>query len=79
MPLDKMHFEGNPLDRLDDLKRRLAELERQDVGQHYKGTSATDFTTTLLPNPGDYGYQTTDAEIQINCNGTIRAITTAAL
>ena len=48
-------------------------------GAHYKGTSAIDYTTTTLPHHGDYGYQTTDGEIQVNCNGTIRAISTAAL
>ncbi|MBN1250090.1 MAG: hypothetical protein JXC32_20665 [Anaerolineae bacterium] len=63
---------------LDALRERVAALEGPRL-THYRGTSAIDFTTTTLPHHGDYGYQTTDAEIQVNCNGTIRAITTAAL
>ena len=56
-------------------------LERLEVAKftHYKGTSAADFTTTTLPHHGDYGFQTTDSEVQMNCNGTIRAWSTAAL
>ena len=61
-----------------DLQRRIAKLETAEYS-HYKGTKGSDFTTTDLPHHGDYGYQTAAAEIQVNCNGTIRAITTAAL
>jgi len=28
---------------------------------------------------GDYGFQTTDNELQMNCNGTIRAVAMAVL
>ena len=68
----------NLVQMLDSLERRLERLERP-VLTHYRGAQAGDFTTTTLPHHGDYGYQTTDAELQVNCNGTIRAITTAAL
>ena len=64
---------------VDGLARRVERLEAGGSASRYKGTSAIDFTTGTLPRHGDYGYQTTDAEVQINCNGTIRAITTAAL
>lgn len=68
------------LKRLEELGRRLQRLERLELPrEHYRGTSAIDFTTTTLPQPGDYGYQTTDNEVQMNCNGTVRAISTAAL
>jgi len=76
--LDRTHYEGNPLDQIEDLTKRIAALERM-VLTHYKGISASDFSTAELPNPGDYGFQTADNEIQVNCNGTIRAISTAAL
>jgi len=63
-----------------DLFRRVAQLEMAGVkNQHYKGVSTVDFTTVTLPSNGDYGYQSADFEIQINCNGTIRSITTNAL
>ena len=68
----------NLLDWIDELKRRVDALERTPF-EHYKGTSSTDFTTATLVEPGDYGYQTTDAELQMNCNGTVRAISTGAL
>jgi hypothetical protein len=45
----------------------------------WRGSSASDFTTTTLPYSGDYGYQSTDTELQINIGGTIRAIATSAL
>ncbi|MBD3354323.1 MAG: hypothetical protein GF364_22765 [Candidatus Lokiarchaeota archaeon] len=55
---------------LDDLDDRLDRLEaRRDT--HYKGTSATDFTTTTLPHHGDYGFQTTDEWLQMNMNGGV--------
>ena len=60
------------------LQRRIAKLETTEHS-HYKGTKGSDFTTTDLPHHGDYGFQTADAELQVNCNGTIRAISTAAL
>ena len=63
---------------IDDLGRR-EERRIGDPGSHYKGTSAIDFTTTTLPHHGDYGFQTTDNELQMNCNGTIRAVAMAAL
>lgn len=66
------------LKEIDKLSRRLNRLEYSSFS-HYKGAQAGDFTTTTLPHHGDYGFQTTDNEIQVNCNGTIRAITTAAL
>jgi len=73
-------------DRLiEELVNKIAALEREverlrtiEYG-HYRGTQAGDFSTTELPQHGDYGYQTTDNEVQMNCNGTVRAITTAAL
>lgn len=62
-----------------ELERRVEELESRVSYDNYQGTSASDFTTTNLPQHGDYGFQTTDSEIQVNCNGTIRAITTSVL
>lgn len=70
---------------LEELTRRIAILERriEDLEAHhystYKGDQAGDFTTTTLPKKGDYGVQTTDNELQMNCNGTIRATAMAAL
>ena len=61
------------------MRRRIEELEASERNNNYLGISSGDFTTTTLPNHGDYGFQTTDNEIQINCNGTIRAITTSTL
>ena len=73
-------------DRLiQELVQKIAALEleierlRTIEYSHYQGAQAGDFSTTELPSHGDYGYQTTDNEIQVNCNGTVRAITTAAL
>ena len=63
---------------IDRLERRLGRLEAATF-THYRGTSPVDFTTGILPNHGDYGFQTTDSEVQMNCNGVVRAITTAAL
>jgi len=68
-----------------EMVRRIAALEheleqlRGIEYTHYRGAQAGDFTTTTLPNHGDYGFQTADSEVQMNCNGTVRAITTAAL
>ena len=68
------------LKRLEELGRRLQRLERLELPrEHYRGTSAIDFTTTTLPQHGDYGFQTADNELQMNCNGTIRAVAMAAL
>lgn len=70
---------------LEELVRRIGALEltierlKSMEYSPYKGTKGSDFTTTDLPYHGDYGYQTADSEIQVNCNGTVRAITTAAL
>ena len=69
---------------MSELLRTLDRLERQierlkPRASHYKGTSAIDFTTTTLPRHGDYGYQTADNELQMNCNGTIRRVAMAVL
>ena len=61
-----------------NLRAQIDALQATEY-QKYRGTKAADFNTTDLPQHGDYGYQTTALEIQVNCNGTIRAITTAAL
>jgi hypothetical protein len=63
---------------LDTIFRRLDQLEA-NAGSHYKGVSAIDFTTTTLPHHGDYGFQTTNSEFQMNCNGTILQETLAAV
>ena len=69
----------------EDLWRAIADLRAQIGGLQsteytkYRGTKGSDFPTTDLPQHGDYGYQTADAEIQVNCNGVIRAVSTAAL
>lgn len=64
--------------RITTLAARVDDLERQEHGA-WRGTRASDFSTTTLPNPGDYGFQTTDKELQINTGGIIRAIATSAL
>lgn len=64
--------------RIATLERRVEDLEALHYTP-YRGTSAIDFTTTTLPKKGDYGFQTTDNELQCNCNGTIRATAMAAL
>ena len=61
------------------LWRAVRKLQIGTAARHYRGTSAADFTTTTLPHEGDYGFQTTDNELQMNCNGTIRAVAMAAL
>ena len=68
-----------------ELIRQVKEL-RKDVERlqtsprtKYKGAQAGDFTTTVLPRHGDYGFQTTDNELQMNCNGVVRAVAMAAL
>jgi len=60
------------------LQRRVAALERMRYAK-YRGAQAADFTTTTLPHEGDYGYQTTDNELQMNCDGTILKTTMTAL
>jgi len=60
------------------LRQQIADLQATEYTK-YRGTKASDFTTTDLPQHGDYGYQTAAAEIQFNCNGVIRAVSTAAL
>ena len=77
-PLDRAHYEGNVLDEIASLQQRVDALERLQF-TNWKGSSASDFDTTTLPNTGDYGYQTTDDEVQINVGGEIRAISTSAL
>ncbi len=66
---------------IDWIKRLERRIENTDRGNPspYKGTSAGDFTTTTLPHHGDYGFQTTDNELQMNCSGTIRAVSMATL
>ncbi|MCP4536269.1 MAG: hypothetical protein GY832_03910 [Chloroflexi bacterium] len=66
------------IDWIKRLERRIENADRGNPSQ-YKGTSAGDFTTATLPHHGDYGFQTTDNELQMNCNGTIRAVAMATL
>ncbi len=73
----------SPRSMTEELVGRIAALERQIAAMRYgyspyKGTSAVDFTTTTLAHFGDYGFQTTDNELQMNCNGTIRKVAMAA-
>ena len=70
--------EADLIRRIERLERLVEAVSAMGYGT-YKGTKAADFTTTRLAHHGDYGYQTTDNEIQVNCDGTVRAITTAAL
>ena len=65
--------------RLRRVERQLLQVQRGAAVRHYRGTQAGDFTTTTLPYEGDYGFQTTDNELQMNCDGTIRATAMAAL
>jgi len=60
--------------RIVALKHDIGRLQRLEPRSPYRGTKTTDFTTGDLPQPGDYGYQTTDLEVQMNCNGAVRAI-----
>ena len=71
-------MDGATLKEIRKIYRALEDL-RDNQFSHYKGAQAGDFNTTTLPHHGDYGYQTTNNEVQMNCNGTVRAITTAAL
>ena len=61
------------------LKRQVRKVQRGAAVRHYRGTSAIDFTLVTLPYQGDYGYQTTDDELQMNCDGAIRATAMAAV
>lgn len=76
--MSELDVTRNLILRIDDCLRRIGRLETQEISP-YKGTKAADFAVADLPQHGDYGYQTTDSEVQMNCNGVIRAITTAAL
>lgn len=76
--LDLDHYEGNLIERIRELERRVAALERLQPS-NYRGTKGSDFTTTELPSKGDYGFQTASDELQFNCDGTVRAVSTAAL
>ncbi len=65
--------------QLKQAQRQLLRVQRGAAVRHYRGAQAGNFTTTTLPHHGDYGYQTTDNELQMNCNGTIRAVGMAVL
>ena len=58
-----------------------AQVQRMQTnpGSKYKGAQAGDFTTTTLPQHGDYGYQTTANVLQMNANGTIREVAMTTL
>ena len=64
--------------KIAELERRVSELEAALEANPYKDEQAGNFTTTELAYPGDYGTQTNDTELQVNINGVVRAITTAA-
>jgi hypothetical protein len=61
------------------VRRDVDELRRAEPQTAWKGTKTANFTLADLPNGGDYGYQTTSNEIQINVGGAIRAIGTSAV
>ena len=61
------------------LRRDVDALQLAEPQSVWRGTKATDFSLADLPNAGDYGYQTTAEEIQINVGGTIRALATTAV
>ena len=69
--------EGGMMRQLIALEKRVQALSTPH--SKFKGTQAGDFTTTTLPQHGDYGYQTADNELQMNCNGVIRATAMAAV
>ena len=71
-------FDRTIASRIIALEREIEALRNISFTK-WRGTQAGDFTTTTLPRHGDYGYQTTDNEVQMNIGGTIRAISTAAL
>ena len=74
-----MNLQQDLVNRIAALERRVQQLEEQLKASAYKGEQAADLSTTELPYPGDFGTQTNDNEVQVNINGTVRAITTAAL
>ena len=74
-----MTIQGEMIAKIGILESQVRRLQEQLKAPTYKGELAIDFTTTELPYPGDYGTQTTDNEVQVNINGTVRAISTAAL
>jgi len=61
-----------------ELQKDVQRLKTQPRTK-FKGNQAGDFTTTVLPRHGDYGFQTTDNELQMNCNGVVRAVAMAVL
>jgi hypothetical protein len=63
---------------IESLKRWRSKVIASEYGQ-FKGNSAADFTTAILTEHGDYGYQTTKAVLQFNCNGAIRQGNTTAV
>lgn len=71
-------------DVIEDIVRKIERLERWRAEvmaaeyTQYKGTSSSDFTTAVLTDHGDYGFQTTANQVQMNCNGSIRKIATTA-
>ncbi len=62
-----------------DLQRRLAKLEAIVEASKYQGTQASDFTGDDLTREGDYGFQSTDDELQMQCAGTILKTAMTAL
>jgi len=73
-----VNLETELIRRIDELERRIRKLETQLAAPTYKGEQAANFTTAELVRPGDYGTQTNNTELQVNINGSVRAITTAA-
>ena len=71
-----MTLEAELVNRIARLESKVAALEAMIAAQAYKGEQAGSFTTAELPYPGDYGTQTDLNELQININGSVRAITT---
>jgi hypothetical protein len=63
-------------DRINELASRVDDLERQEIAVKWRGTKDADFTLSELSAAGDYGYQTTAEQVQMNVDGTIRKIAT---
>ena len=59
------------------LRRDVDGMQRLEPQSAWRGAKASDFTLADLPNGGDYGYQTTAQEIQINVGGVVRAVGTS--
>ena len=74
-----MAGDGKMLRELADLRHRLEELEAIMEASKYQGTQAGDLTTDDLTREGDYGFQSTDDELQMNCAGTILKTAMTAL